>query len=159
MRAMVELVLDTGLRISEFTSLKKDQIDYEKKEIKVRNCKTKEWGKVFLTDRSIEWIKLYLSQRTDSFPELFMADNQKAIYKRTPHMQLRKIKKNLPFGAKLTFTTLRRTLATFLIYNKVNIKNVQYIMRHKSDRTTLQHYIGLDNKEAIKEHEKVMEKI
>jgi hypothetical protein len=49
---------------------------------------------------------------------------------------------------KLKSHTFRRTLATVLLENGADIKSVQALMDHESERTTLRHYIRMNKRRA-----------
>ena len=69
-RTLVEVLLGTGMRISEALSLNRDSIDFEKKEAKIIGKGNKE-RTVFFNDRSLEWIKRWMEVREDDSPALF----------------------------------------------------------------------------------------
>ncbi len=154
-RALIEVLLDTGMRISEACSLDKNDIDYEKKEVRVINAKTKDIEMVYFTDRSIFWVKKYLEKRKDELPYLFVSGRGRLLtvssrnYMRT-HLDNIGIKKHIKHHI------FRKTFATYLIQGGVNIKEVQTLCRHKSERTTLRAYVGVNIEEAKFSHHKIL---
>lgn len=69
-RAILETLFATGMRISELTSLNRDQIDATGR-IFIRGKGRKERF-AYLTDRAQECIKKYIAMRTDISPALFI---------------------------------------------------------------------------------------
>lgn len=154
-RTLIEVLLDTGMRISEVLSLNQDQIDWDKKEVYVLNAKTKEWGTVYFTFRSILWLKKYLRTRTNIHPALFIA-NHNRMKPVTARYWMSYYAKRLGFKKRLCNHILRRTFTTILLRNRVDIKTVQALARHKSERTTLRYYVGINQEYAKREHARVL---
>lgn len=158
-RALIETLYDTGMRISEALSLNREDIEWEKRETKITNCKTKDQGEtVYFTDRSLNWLKLYLLARADNFPPLFASWGGNRLTSCTARNVLRRAVKNLGIKKHIRHHIFRRTMATKLLQNKVDIKTVQTILRHKSERTTLKYYIGIDKDKIKASHQAIMEK-
>src|ERR1019366_4914204 len=70
-RALVEVILGTGMRISEVLSLNISDIDFPRREAKIVGKGSKQ-RVVFFTDRALKWVKRYLASRGDSHPALFV---------------------------------------------------------------------------------------
>ncbi len=157
-RALFEVLLDTGMRITEAISLNKEDIDWEQKEVVITNAKTKDREKVYFTDRSLQWLKKYFAFRKDDLPFVFVSGRGRLLSVTSrnyigAHLQNLSIKKHIKHHI------LRKTFATILIENGADITAVQDLCRHKSPRTTLRYYAGV-NKERIKEvHQKVLNKV
>lgn len=155
-RTLIEVLYDTGMRISEAVSLLRDDIDWENKEVWVVNAKTKEKSKVFFTDRSLTWIKLYLDRRNDNVPYLFVNERRQQLLTQTSRSFIRKHLRTLGINKHICHHIFRRTFVTKLIQQNVDIKSVQTLARHKSERTTLKCYTGVDVERAKKLHQIAM---
>jgi site-specific recombinase XerD len=70
-KAILELLFSTGLRVSELTNLKKEDINLNKDEFSVKG-KGGKWRVVFLSNQAKHWLKKYLESRTDMDPALFV---------------------------------------------------------------------------------------
>jgi integrase/recombinase XerD len=70
-RALVEVLLGTGGRISEVLALNREDISWERKEAKIIGKGNKE-RTLFFTDRALLWLERYLSQRWDEEEALFV---------------------------------------------------------------------------------------
>jgi len=156
-RALMENLRVTGMRISEALNLNRDSIDWEKKEAEITNAKAPyELGKVYFTDESLKWLKLYLDMRNDKFPPLFAtSDGARATpsgVRRTIHHSM----KAAGITKRIHPHILRSTFCTELLFGGVDIKTVQTLARHRSERTTLKHYTAVSKSRCKEEHNKVM---
>ena len=154
-RALIEVLYDTGMRISEAISLNKSDVNWEGKEARVVNAKTGEVETVYFTDRSLYWLKKYLEARRDDLPALFVSGRGRLLSV-TARNYLRVHTKHLPINKHIRHHIFRKTLATTLIRKNADIKTVQTILRHKSERTTLRYYVGVNKERAKKIHQKIM---
>jgi len=157
-RALIETLLDTGMRITEACNLKKDDIDWERHEATITNSKTKDVEKVFFTDRSLEWIKRYYEFRKDDMPWVFISGRGHLLpvssrnYIRT-HLQ------NLGIRKWVKHHNFRKTFTTTLIEGGADITAVADLARHKSPRTTLQYYAAINKKRSKEVHQRVLNKM
>jgi len=70
-KAILELLFSAGLRVSELTSLKRDDVNLKKDEFSIKG-KGSKWRVVFLSNQAKYWLKKYLEARTDTDPALFV---------------------------------------------------------------------------------------
>lgn len=153
LRAVVEVLLGTAMRISEVLSLNRDSIDFESREARIIGKGNKE-RTVFFTDRSLRWIRTYLDSREDDCQALFVCQNGKDRLRRDDlwryferHRALAGIKK------KLTPHILRHTAATQLLYNGCPVGHIKTILGHERLETTCRYYLGLDQRAAKEAHQ------
>ncbi len=151
-RALVEVLLGSGMRIGEALSLKRKDIDWENREAMIIGKGNKQ-RKVFFTQRSLDWIHKYLQSRTDSHPSLFVTREPINTLERNDiwrffarHRKLAKIEK------KLTPHILRHTVATNLVFNGCPLVHVKEILGHENLDTTCKYYLGIDNQKAKQAH-------
>ena len=157
-RALIEVLLDTGMRITEATSLNKTDIDWENKEAVITNAKTKDREKIYFTDRSLEWVKRYYEFRKDDLPFVFVSGRGRLLSV-TSRNYIRTHLQNLGIRKHIKHHLFRKTFATYLIQGGADITAVGDLCRHRSPRTTLRYYAGV-NKERSKEvHQKVLNKV
>lgn len=156
-RALTEILWCTGLRISEALSLNRDSIDWENKEVKIRNAKPPhEVDKVYFTDVALHWVRQYLQMRNENFDPLFVSlTGQRATpsgVRRTIHTAVLKagIKK------RVHPHLFRSTFCTELLEKGIDIKAVQTLARHRSERTTLKHYVRVNKARAKAEHQRAL---
>lgn len=154
-RTLVEVLLGTGMRISEALSLNRDSIDFEKREAKIIGKGNKE-RTVFFTERALHWVKLYLEHREDNAEPLFITYNQT----RLPRYDLSKLFQNYvkhsAVKKKITPHILRHTVATQLLFNGCPISHVKEILGHERLETTCHYYLGVDKRKAKEAHGKYL---
>jgi len=142
-KAILELLFSTGLRVSELTNLKKENINLDKDEFSIRG-KGQKWRLVFLSNQAKYWLKKYLKERTDIDPSLFIRydraakDNQKSlgITPRSVQRLVQKYSKVAGLTRKITVHTLRHSFATDLLSNGANLRAVQELLGHRNITTT-----------------------
>ena len=155
-KALVEILRASGMRISEALSLNRSDIDWERRHAEITNCKTKEREKVFFTEESLSWLKRYLEMRNDKFPPLFVSLNGVRV---DPSAVRRTINTSMcvaGISKRVHPHIFRSTYGTTLLFGNVDIKSVQVLMRHKSERTTLRHYIAVSKERCRSEYDRVM---
>jgi integrase/recombinase XerD len=155
-RVLVEVLLGTGVRISEVLSLNRNDIDWEKKEAKIVGKGNKE-RRIFFTGRALYWMKRYLEWRNDDHEAIFVTRdaanrlNREDVWRFFDrHRKLARIQK------KLTPHILRHTVATNLVFNGCPIVHVKEILGHERLDTTCRYYLGVDKEEAKKAHQKYL---
>ncbi|MDD5043819.1 MAG: tyrosine-type recombinase/integrase [Patescibacteria group bacterium] len=159
-KAILETLFATGLRVSELSNLKIDQINLKKDEFTVRGKGDKP-RVVFLSNQAKYWIKEYLDARTDPNPFLFMGHDRasakremKKIPKLTPRSIQRLVEKYAKVAGltkKITPHTLRHSYATDLLMNGADIRSVQAMLGHASITTT-QIYTHITNQQLREVH-------
>jgi integrase/recombinase XerD len=157
-RALIEVLLDTGMRITEACLMKKEDIDWELKEAHIVNVKTKDREKVYFTDRSLEWLKQYFAFRKDDMPWAFISGRGHLLpvtsrnYIRT-HLDTLGIKKHLKHHL------FRKSFVTHLIQGGADITAVGDLARHRSPRTTLRHYAAVNKERSKDVHRRVLDRV
>ena len=137
-KAMVMLLLSTGIRRSEAVGITLDDIDLEKRQLLIRGKGDKE-RVVPLTDQAVEAIQAYLPHRTKTQSRhLFVSAYgghplQGRVINRMLEIVIRKAGLE---GQGITPHKLRHTFATHLIRNGVDIRTVQELLSHSELETT-----------------------
>ncbi len=165
-RAILEMLFSTGLRISELTSIKKDQINLKRGEFSVRG-KGDKIRVVFISPAAALSVQKYLDERKDNSKALFvrhkvtesvekqmesMSDETAGLTPRSVQRLLKKYAKVAGIVKKITPHTLRHSFATDLLANGADIRAVQEMLGHASISTT-QIYTHLTNKRLKDIHE------
>lgn len=170
-KAILELLFSTGLRVSELTSLKKDDINLDKDEFAARG-KGNKWRVVFLSNQAKFWLKKYLAERRDLNPYLFIPcdrahgqrtkhalseaegnkeqkrgkrDGWESLTPRSVQRLIKRYAKIAGITKVITPHTLRHSFATDLLQNGADIRSVQEMLGHSSITTT-QIYTHVTNK-------------
>lgn len=161
-RALYVCLMSTGARISEMLSLNRDSINWQKKEAIVKDCKSGEEGKIYLSDCCLACLKEYNKSRRDECPALFIA-KRNGEYKRmansTARRNLKVYREKFAKGKKITHHSFRRSLATLLLEKGATLKETQYLLRHKSERTTLRYYCQVNKDKAKSVHQRILARI
>jgi integrase/recombinase XerD len=150
-RTLVEVLLGTGVRISEALSLKKDMIDFEKGEAKIVGKGNKE-RTAFFSSRALQWIKHYLDVRNDDVPWLFVTQRGTPLNRADVSGLFRRYSKKAGLDKKVTPHILRHTTATNLLFNGCPISHVKEILGHSRLETTCRYYLGIDKSKAKEAH-------
>jgi site-specific recombinase XerD len=167
-KAILELLFSTGLRVSELTKIKIENINLKKDEFSISG-KGKKIRIVFLSEQSKYWIKKYLELRKDMNPYLFVShdkrttssstkksnleDDFKPITPRTVQRIVQKYAKKAGITKEVTPHTLRHSFATDLLQNGADIRSVQSMLGHSSITTT-QIYTHITDKQLMGVHKK-----
>lgn len=151
-KAILELLFSTGLRVSEISKLKKDNVNLDKEEFTVRG-KGDKLRVVFLSNQSKYWLKQYLQTRKDLSPSLFVrADKAKGreepgnLTPRSIQRLIKKYSKIAGITKTVTPHTMRHSFATDLLINGADIRSVQSMLGHSSITTT-QIYTHITNQQ------------
>jgi len=146
-KAILELLFSTGLRVSELSNLKKDQINLKKDEFTVRG-KGEKLRLVFVSNQAKYYIGEYLKLRNDNFKALFIRHDRAAkrnqtetekISKLTPRSiqrVIRRYAKEAGIAKKVTPHTLRHSFGTDLLQSGADLRAVQQLLGHASITTT-----------------------
>jgi integrase/recombinase XerD len=158
--AILETLYSTGLRVSELSSLNREQVDLKRREFMVRGKGDKP-RIVFLSKNAADKIQAYIKERDDNFKPLF-TNNMKADItedekRRLSTVSIENIVRKCALKAgiikKVTPHTLRHSYATELLINGADIRSVQEMLGHSSITTT-QIYTHVTNKKLKEIHDK-----
>ncbi len=148
-KAILELLFSTGLRISELSNLKRNNLNLNQSEFSVRG----KGGKVrvvFLSNQARHWIKEYLNKRADTELGLFVRHDRAGKGKeinlspRSIERLVEKYRKISGITKHVTPHTMRHSFATDLLSNQADLRSVQEMLGHAS-LTTTQIYTHVTN--------------
>lgn len=174
-RAIFEILLSTGCRVTELVNIK--LTDIESNEILVHGKGNKD-RKVYLNAKAVFALEGYLKERNDTNPYLFPGGEFMTIHKgaKLKHEALREWYKNtslvnetLPIGTSSVEQMIRklgkkagvmahphkfrRTCATFALRRGMPIEQVSKMLGHESIQTT-QIYLDLSEQDLKEAHRK-----
>lgn len=162
-RAILEFLFSSGLRVSELTSLNRDQINLETKEFSIRG-KGGYIRVAFISEKASWAIKMYLTKRGDAFRPLFIryagptADSGSfgedlRLSVRSVENIVKKYAKKVGIMSDPTPHTLRHSFATDLLSGGADLRSVQEMLGHKNVATT-QIYTHVTNPQLKAVHKK-----
>lgn len=153
-RLILELLLATGMRVSELSNVLLKAIDFNNYEIRVFGKGKKErivfYGKhahVALTNYLNNSRNILLSGKESEY--LFINNNGTKLTARGIRLIIENIVKKAAISSKVTPHTFRHTFATMMLNEGCNIKSVQELLGHASLSTT-GIYTHLTNEEIRK---------
>ena len=156
-KALVEVLLGTGMRIGEVLSLNRKDIDWDKLEAKIVGKGNKE-RTIFFNERSLEWLRKYLENRNDLHEAVFVTKKPTGRMHRDDIWRFFDYyRKKAHINKKLTPHILRHTVATNLIFNGCPIVHVKEILGHERLDTTCKYYLGVDKEQAKKAHHQYLD--
>ena len=141
-RAIIELLLASGGRISEILNAKLSDIDLKEMELKVLGKGNKE-RIVYFDSVTAMWIQRYLKTRTDDIDLLFINRFNNLLTPNAFRMKLSKVAKS----ANVTNVhphRFRDTFATTFIRRGMNVQTVSRLLGHVSLNTTMG-YVYMDD--------------
>jgi site-specific recombinase XerD len=147
--AILQVFLQTGIRVSELANLTRDDIDFIKPSITVRGKGMKE-REIFLEKKGVHALKSYLAVRGESFsPRVFLNYQGEPISERGIRKLVVKYRKEAGITKKASCHTLRHTFATCKAEKGVPAYQLQQWLGHANLNTT-QIYIHLGKQNARK---------
>lgn len=161
-RSILELLYSSGLRVSELTSLNRNQLNLKTQEFSVRG-KGGKLRVVFISESAKKALENYLEKRGDIDPALFvrvpkkggqMVKSKKGDLRMTPR-SIQRIVKYYAMKAGIVKDvhphTFRHSFATDLLINGADIRSVQAMLGHSSITTT-QIYTHITNQQLREVH-------
>ena len=149
MRTLIEVLLGTGLRISEALSLDRTLFEAGATEVEVVG-KGKKRRVVFFPDGVLQWIKKFLFYRNDDFPALFVTTGIPRRWDRNDMSKyFKELRRQSRIDKPLTPHILRHTYCTNLLHNGADITFIKELAGHADIGTTAKYYLGVD-KQTLK---------
>lgn len=165
-RAIVEILIATGMRISELIGLNVIDINIQEEKCIVYGKGRKE-RPAFFTARALVHLKAYMDERLkvmDCEPALFINPRKSAgvdglqLYRRASAESIRKELKKIVAsderlaGLRIHPHMFRRYLATYMARHGASLDEIKNILGHSSVNTTLECYIVENVQEIQRAH-------
>jgi len=150
LRALIEVLLSTGLRISEALSLNRDSIDRTTGEAEVIG-KGRKQRTVFFSAECLLWIEKYLGMRLDTCPAMFptTGGRPRRLTRNDMSKLFRRLRIKSGISKRLTPHLLRHTFCTSLLHRGADITFIKELAGHSDIQTTARYYLGMD-KQSLK---------
>ena len=138
-RAILELLLATGLRVSELCSIKRSNIMYSNNMIKINGKGAKERVIPIYHPRLIDDLTLYeklFIEDLNNFEYFFINKRKNKISSQSVANMIKKYCRLANISINITPHMFRHTFATMLLEQDVDSRQIQLILGHSSIYTT-----------------------
>lgn len=153
-KALVDFIFSTGMRVSECSDVKMDDIDWMKRSVIIRHGKGDKERIVFFNAESELTLRKYIESRDDNREYLFVS--RRRPYNKLSPRSIEIIIKQIGerCGIEAFPHKLRHTFATTGLRGGMPIERIQALMGHVNPQTTLI-YAKLDFTDLQREHQRV----
>lgn len=135
-RAVIEVLLSSGVRCEELTNLDIGDVDMRNRTLLVRNGKGGKDRIVYISEVAAEHLERYLSTRKDSSVELFRTQQGERYSCSGIQDMMRRLGKAAGIS-NVHPHRFRRTFATNLYKRGMDVHEIQRLMGHSNIQTTL----------------------
>lgn len=142
-RTVIELLISTGLRVSELTNLRIEDINTIDLSVKVRQGKGGKDRITYMTTVCMKYIQKYLSKRTDNEPWLILNNRGEKYSVDGIQWMLTELGK-AAMVEDVHPHRFRRTFATGLARRGMEVQEVQKLLGHRDISTTMI-YVSVDD--------------
>jgi site-specific recombinase XerD len=159
-RAIFMLMLRCGLRVEEVAHLSVDAIEYQRRQLFIRNGKGGKDRVVYLSEDARSALSAYLQRRSSKAKSVFLV--QKGPMRGEP-LSVRGIQKRIEHcarksGLEVCCHRLRHTMATQLLNADADLATIQDLLGH-SQITTTQRYCRVANLKVRRDYYRAMETV
>lgn len=150
-KAILEILYATGIRISELTNLKMQDVDFTNKVVRVFGKGSKE-RIVPINKYALKYLGMYLDIR-GSFLKgkltdyMFLNSKGEAISRESFGLELNKIVKKQGLNKRVTPHMLRHSFATHMLNQGADLRSIQELLGH-SDISTTTIYTHVSNEKV-----------
>jgi integrase/recombinase XerD len=148
-RLIIKLLYSSGLRVSELTKLKTEDLNLKERLARVQGGKGNKDRIIILSEKWCKEIKKYLETKKNKSKFVFSKKNGSSISADTVQRILRKATKKTGIEKHVTPHKLRHSFATHLLEAGENIRKIQELLGH-SNLSTTQIYTHVSTNELKK---------
>lgn len=149
---ILELLISTGIRISELCSLRLKQIDIEGQKINILGKGRKERTIYLGNKKTLKLLETYIKNyRKNKGEYLFIGkDGVSHLEEQSVRLMFRNLPYKMGLEVKITPHMFRHTFATMLLENGVDIRYIQQILGHSSIAVTqIYTHVSMDKQREI----------
>lgn len=143
-RALIEILLATGVRCEELSDLKISDINMSDKSVIVRHGKGNKRRVTYLTDLALTYIKKYLMDRGNPDPDEYLFTTRRGKVSRNGVRYILGELQERSGVDNVHPHRFRRTFATSLVNRGMSVQEVQRLMGHADINVTMQ-YVTIDD--------------
>lgn len=150
-RAIVLMLLYTGMRVSELCNLNISDLHLDSREILIRDTKNYHDRKVIVSETCVNVLREYLAtvKNYDNDP-VFMSRKRKRISRNRVYSLVRRYGKIAGIPKRVTPHVLRHTLATAMIVEGASVVEVKEQLGHRSLESTLRYvHLQTDHRKKL----------
>ncbi|WP_294561661.1 tyrosine-type recombinase/integrase [uncultured Traorella sp.] len=145
--AILDILISTGIRVSELCSLKKEDVDLHEGMIRVHG-KGKKERVIYLGEKVVHSLKNY--EKIQKKSEYYFTNKyDQKMSEQSIRNLIHKAGDHAQISTPMTPHMFRHTFASLLLQEEVDIRNIQYILGHSSITTT-QIYTHISNNQQKK---------
>jgi integrase/recombinase XerD len=147
LRVLLEVLLSTGMRISEALSLNRDAAETMSGEVEIVGKGNKP-RTVFISPRCQGWMRRFLRFRRDAHLALFITTGKqpRRLTRNDMSKLFVRLRSKTGITKKLTPHLLRHTFCTSLLHHGADITFIKELAGHQDIQTTARYYLGVDKK-------------
>jgi site-specific recombinase XerD len=134
-KTILAVIYSAGLRISECTNLKINDIDSKRMQIRVNQSKGKKDRYTLLSAKTLVLLREYFKAYQPKF-YLFESPNREQYSASSIQAVFRAACTKAKINKKATVHTLRHSFATHLLENGTDLRYIQSLLGHESSKTT-----------------------
>lgn len=143
-KALVELLLSTGMRVGEVSALNMSDLDLQNKRVNIFGEKTNRYRTGMLTTKAVKAIRKYIASRNYCTDALFICDRKP--YSRLQNSSLEKMVKDIAERAEITRIPVtvhvyRKTFASIMYKKTKDVLLVSKLLGHAKTDMTVQYYL------------------
>lgn len=151
-RALMEFLLSSGVRVSELTNTKIQDVNFNKSSVHVTHGKGNKERITYINDVAKQYVEKYILSRGDCFDYLFYNKNKNPLKPSGVRYILNEIGKRAGVD-NVHPHRFRRTFASNLAKRGMKIEEIRLLMGHTNINTTMQ-YIYVDSDNVVNSYKK-----
>lgn len=164
-RAIIDVLLSTGMRVSEIQRINRTDVDLDDSSITFLGAKNGRYRTVYLDPRARKHLLEYLKERSDACEALFATENKygetcgiepKRMSKEEYEHVAKQTGKSAGIDRTCTVHVYRKTFATRLADRECPLQTIQELMGHADAGTTAKNYVAKSKARTKKACEKYL---
>lgn len=143
-KALIELLISTGMRVGEVSALNLSDLDLQHKRVSIYGEKTNRYRTGLLTTKAVKALRQYINSREYCTDALFICDRKP--YNRLKNSSLEKMVKDIAKRAGITRIPVtvhvyRKTFASIMYKKTKDVLMVSKLLGHAKTDMTVQYYL------------------